>query len=98
MVPQQPIQPVVVNFPDYLKGGVYSNKVVVTHTKEQFIIDFMMITSPAGAVTSRVILNPGHMKRIVQELHDDVVKYQEKFGKIAAVEDPARDKIDLEPD
>jgi hypothetical protein len=92
MVPQQPQQPIGVNFPDDLKCGVYINKVAVTHTKEEFIIDFMTIESPIGAVTSRVIITPGHMKRIVAELHDDVVKYQEKYGKIAKVEDPAQRK------
>ena len=52
----------------------------------------MTIESPMGAVTSRVIITPGHMKRIVAELHDDVVKYQEKFGKITAVADPVKEK------
>ena len=92
MVPRQPQQPSEINSPDQLKGGVYSNKVAVTHTKEEFIIEFMMSASPTGAVTSRVIITPGHMKRIVAELHDDVVKYQEQFGKITAVEDPAKSK------
>ena len=92
MVPRQPQQPSEINSPDQLKGGVYSNKVVVTHTKEEFIIDFMMVTSQTANLTSRVIFNSGHMKRIVAELHDDVVKYQEQFGKITAVEDPAKSK------
>jgi hypothetical protein len=92
MVQQEPIQPMGVNSPDHLKDRVYSNKVVVTHTREEFIIDFMMIAFPMGAVTSRAIITPGHMKRIVAELHDDVVKYQEKYGKIAKVEDPAQGK------
>jgi hypothetical protein len=92
MVPRQPQQPSEINSPDQLKGGVYSNKVAVTHTKGEFIIEFMMSASPMGAVTSRVMITPGHMKRIVAELHDDVVKYQEQFGKIAKVEDPAQSK------
>ena len=91
MVQQQPVHSTELNLPDHIKGGVYSNKVVVTHTKEEFVVDFIMVASSGGAVTSRVILNPAHMKRIVAELHDDVVKYQEKFGKIATVKDPAKD-------
>ena len=92
MVPLQPQQPIGVNSSDHLKGGVYVNKVAVTHTKEEFIIDFTTTESPTGTVASRVIITPGHMKRIVAELHDDVVKYQENFGKIAKIEDPAKGK------
>ena len=90
MVQQEPIQQKGVIFLDKLKGGVYANKVVVTHTKEEFIIDFMVVASETCAVTSRVILNPAHMKRIVTQLHDDVVKYQDTFGKITAVEEPCK--------
>ena len=90
MVPRQPQQPSEINSPDQLKGGVYSNKVVVMHTKEEFVVDFIMVASSGGAVTSRVILNPAHMKRIVTQLHDDVVKYQDTFGRITAVEEPGK--------
>jgi hypothetical protein len=81
-----------ITFPDKLKGGVYANKVVVTHTKEEFVIDFMMATSATCAVTSRVIITPAHMKRIVTQLHDDVVKYQGEFERITAIEEPRKGK------
>ena len=81
-----------VTFQDKLKGGVYANKVVVTHTKEEFVIDFMMATSATCAVTSRVIITPAHMKRIVTQLHDDVVKYQAEFERITAIEEPRKGK------
>ena len=47
-----------INFPQDLQGGVYSNNMVVSHTKEEFILDFIMVAPPAGAVTARVIV--GH--------------------------------------
>ena len=90
MAQQQPVHSTEANLPDHIKGGVYSNKVVVTHTKEEFVVDFIMVASSGGAVTSRVILNPAHMKRIVTQLHDDVVKYQDTFGRITAVEEPGK--------
>ena len=52
----------------------------------------MTIESPMGAVTSRVIITPGHMKRIVAELHDDVVKYQGEFEKITPSTEPPKSK------
>ena len=77
-----------VSTPENLKGGAYANKAVVTYSKEEFVVDFIMV-SPAGrTVTSRVILHPGHMKRIGGQLHDAVVKYQEQFEKIPLAEEP----------
>lgn len=77
-----------VNFPQELQGGVYSNNMVVSHTKEEFILDFLMVAPPAGAVTARVIVSPGHMKRILEALRDNVSKYEKSFGSIQIAEEP----------
>jgi len=61
-----------VHIPNELKGGVYANNMVVSHTKEEFILDFMVIAPPEGALTSRVIVSPGHMKRIFEALRDNI--------------------------
>ena len=89
--PQQ--HEVKVNFPQELHGGVYSNNMVVAHTKEEFIMDFMMIVPPVGAVASRVIISPGHMKRMINALQDNVKKYEAAFGTIQAAEEPTKGKI-----
>ncbi len=81
-------QEIKVNFPQQLQGGVYSNNLVVSHSKEEFVMDFMMIIPPSGSVTSRVIISPGHMKRIIFALEDNVKKYEDKFGKIEKAEGP----------
>lgn len=44
-----------VSFPDKLLGGVYANNMFVTHTKEEFIMDFLVVVPPAGSVTSSVM-------------------------------------------
>jgi hypothetical protein len=81
-----------INFPQELQGGVYSNNMVVSHTKEEFILDFIMVAPPAGAVTARVIVSPGHMKRILAALGDNISKYEKTFGTIQIAEEP-RGKI-----
>ena len=68
-----------VKFPDHLQGGAYSNNMVVTHTKEEFVMDFLMVAPPAGSVTARVIVSPGHMKRILAALQENVSKYVAMF-------------------
>jgi hypothetical protein len=77
-----------VNFPPELQGGVYSNNMVVTHSREEFILDFLMVAPPAGTVTARVIVSPGHMKRILRALDDNISKYEKAFGTIQVAEEP----------
>lgn len=48
-----------VNFPNELKGGVYSNFMIVSHTKEEFVLDFIMIAASAGSVTLPRYHQPG---------------------------------------
>jgi hypothetical protein len=71
-----------VRFPEKLMGGSYANHMIVLHTREEFIMDFIMASPPAGNVTARVITSPGHMKRIIKALEGNVKKYEEKFGEI----------------
>ncbi len=77
-----------VYFPNEIKGGIYSNNMVVTHTKEEFILDFLMVAPPEAAVNARIIVSPGHMKRILQALNDNIKKYESSFGQIQAAEEP----------
>ena len=80
-----------VDFPKELIGGAYSNNMAVTHTKEEFVMDFLMIMPPSGAVTSRVIVSPGHMKRIVQALQENIQRYEDEFGSIQMAQVPVGD-------
>ncbi|MEJ2567335.1 MAG: DUF3467 domain-containing protein [candidate division WOR-3 bacterium] len=77
-----------VRFPEKLMGGSYANHMIVLHTREEFIMDFIMASPPAGNVTARVITSPGHMKRIIKALEDNVKKYEEKFGEIEEAKAP----------
>ena len=77
-----------VKFPEQLHGGVYANNMLVSHTKEEFIVDFLMVAPHAGAVTARVITSPGHMKRIIAALQQNLKKYEQTYGKVAEAEEP----------
>ena len=89
-------QGIKVNFPQHLQGGVYSNNLSVSHTKEEFIMDFMMVAPPTGSVTARVVISPGHMKRIIAALTDNFKKYEGKFGNIEKAEEP-KGKVGFQP-
>jgi hypothetical protein len=71
-------------------GGVYSNHMVVAHTREEFFLDFMLMLPNMGMLASRVLMSPAHMKRTLRALADNVKRYEDKYGTIdAAVEPPA---------
>jgi hypothetical protein len=81
-------QGIKVHLSNEIKGGVYANNMVVSHTPEEFILDFLMVAPPEGTVTARVIVSPGHMKRIFKALEDNISKYEKNFGTISQAEAP----------
>jgi len=85
---KEKIKEINVRFPETHLGGTYSNTMFVTHTKDEFILDYYLIVGPNGIVNSRVITSPGHMKRIINALNENIAKYEKKFGKIKETEDP----------
>ncbi len=89
---KSPKQEIKVSFPEQLKGGAYCNILQIVHTKEEFIMDFMMITPPIGAVVSRVIMSPGHMKRTIAALQNNLKKYEDKFSPIKEAPEPTEER------
>jgi len=74
--------------------GVYSNLMMVSHRKEEFILDFLFVQpqrSPQGQsianLRSRVITSPEHTKRIVAALQENLRRYEEAFGPIQEATD-----------
>jgi len=62
--------------------GRFSNSMFIAHGPEEFIIDWLL-NSPTGAhLVSRIIVSPGHIKRIISALADNLKRYEEKYGEI----------------
>ncbi|OPY67733.1 MAG: hypothetical protein A4E57_02126 [Syntrophorhabdaceae bacterium PtaU1.Bin034] len=82
-------QAVQINTGDELSRGRYSNSMLVSHGPEEFIMDWLL-QSPNGVhLVSRIIVTPGHMKRIVAALQDNLNKHEEAFGSIVIPEPPS---------
>jgi len=71
------------------RRGRYSNLALISHRKEEFIIDFLFLdpqtqstTGDQAILTSRVVLNPGHMKRLYQAIGENIQRYEKNFGTI----------------
>jgi len=84
-------------FPENLRGGVYANNMVIGHTKEEFILDFMMVAPPVASITARVIVSPGHMKRMLSALKLNLEKYESKFGKLTEAAEPSKPVMGFHP-
>jgi len=76
---QQELQ---VQIPPEIQKGVYANNMVVSHTQEEFVIDFILATPPVGSVNARVIVSPSHAKRIAKAMAENVAKYEARFGQV----------------
>ena len=70
--------------------GVYSNMVLITHSSNEVILDFvsMMPGMPKANVASRVVMVPEHAKRLLFALQDNIAKYEAQFGKIELKKQP----------
>ena len=67
--------------------GRYANLMSVSHTGEEFVLDFFSVTPSSsgaarGTLVSRVVTSPPHFKRIVAALADNLHKYEAQFGEI----------------
>lgn len=64
--------------------GVYSNMAIVANTKNEFVLDFvsMLPGLQKALVTSRIIMNPEHAKRLLYALNERVQGYEKQFGPI----------------
>ncbi|MEM8993284.1 MAG: DUF3467 domain-containing protein [Acidobacteriota bacterium] len=72
---------------DELKGR-YANLVRISHTREEFILDFINFVPPQGMVTARMIMSPGHIKRLITALDRNLKLYEENHGDVREAPEP----------
>jgi Protein of unknown function (DUF3467) len=68
-------------------NGVYSNLMMISHRKEEFILDFLFLQpqraqqgQAVAALRSRIITSPEHAKRILRALQENLRRYEDSFG------------------
>lgn len=71
------------------RRGQYSNLALISHRKEEFILDFLLLDPQTQAaqdgqamLVSRIVLNPGHMKRLLQAIGENIQRYEKNYGTI----------------
>lgn len=76
--------------------GVYVNLAMIGHSEDEFIVDFIFLQprSPKAKVRSRIVTSPGHIKRLLTALKDNLAKYEARFGEIKITSRPeAENKV-----
>ncbi len=82
-----------IKLPDNVLPGVYSNQMVVRHTRDEFLLDFIGLFPPQGVVNARVIASPGHLKRMIRALQENLSRYETRFGPIIEAKPPKPDTL-----
>lgn len=88
-------QQIQIEIDDLTAQGVYSNLAVISHSPDEFVIDFIFIQPqvPKAKVRARIITSPQHIKRFLYALQENIKRYEEKFGEIKVEPKPEMPKI-----
>jgi uncharacterized protein DUF3467 len=81
-----------IKVPERVLQGVYANQMLVSHTREEFLLDFVNLFPPEGVVNARVIVSPGHLKRMIRALRDNLARYESTFGPVPEAAPPKADE------
>jgi len=83
--------PQEIKIADNFAGGEYANAMQVAHTKDEALLTFFNIVAPSGRVCAKIITSPGHLKRMIAALSDNMKKYEENFGPVTESESPKQE-------
>lgn len=77
-------QPVQLDISQEMAKGIYSNFAIISHSHAEFVVDCASLLpgQPKAQVVSRVILAPEHAKRLALALQENIMRYEQEFGKI----------------
>jgi hypothetical protein len=78
---------------DNIPGAEYANAMQVNHNRDEFQMMFLSIMGISGKVAGKIISNPGHFKRMVTAMQDNLKKYEEQFGEIKEADAPEGKEI-----
>jgi hypothetical protein len=85
--PQKPggQQPAQIQIADNIPGAEYANLAQINHNREEFQLIFINILGNTGRVVGKIITNPGHFKRMIAAMQDNLKKYEDRFGEIKEI-------------
>jgi len=73
----------------------YANLMQVSHQHEEFMLDFFHVAPPHGILNARLIVSPGHMKRMIKALEHNLKTYEGRFGDVKQTPDPSKASLNM---
>jgi hypothetical protein len=67
--------------PDDLHGR-YCNLAIIQHTKNEYVLDFLLNLNDQIMLVSRVLMSPDHAMRLYDALGRNLKDFEKKYGKI----------------
>ena len=77
-------QQINIELSEEIAEGIYSNLVMIAHSAEEFVLDFIRVMPgvPKARVRSRIIVTPAHAKRLLRALDENIERYERAHGEI----------------
>lgn len=90
--PGKPVQ-IQITADEKTQAGHYCNLARISHNAEAFQLDFLVVHNhpPFGKLQSRVILTPGHAKRLLHALKENIDRYEQGHGTVRMSDPPTPD-------
>lgn len=67
---------------DAIAGGTYANNFMIHMSRDEFVIDFINVVPPNATLNARVVVSPGHFKRLIHIMGETLKKYESEFGRL----------------
>jgi len=83
-MPDQPSQQVQIKADEKELLGLYCNLAMIHHNAEEFTLNFIYLfpNTPQGKLVASIIVSPGHAKRLLRALAENISRYEAQFGSI----------------
>ncbi len=72
--------------------GAYATGLVVIHTQDEFLLDFIAGFASPPRIVGRVIVTPPYLKRMLKALLENIGRYEKAYGAISVQPENTRAK------
>ena len=90
---QQQPQKKEIKIADNIPGAEYANAMQVNHNQDEIQMMFMNLMGQSGRVVGKVLTTPGHFKRMIAAMQDNLKKYEENFGEVKEMKGREEEQI-----
>lgn len=72
--------------------GIYATGLIVIHTRDEFLFDFISGLDTPAKLAGRVLITPSHAKRMLRALIENFGRYEHAYGGVNQPVEPSRAK------